>query len=115
MTSIYANENFPLPAVNELRRLGHDVLTTYESGKAGQAIPDENVLEFACSQGRVLLTLNRKHFIRLHMNRPAHSRKLPGITWIALSKRIRLLAVKFLAALACDAEIRVSREELKPV
>lgn len=30
MARLYANENFPLPAVEELRRLGHDVLTTYE-------------------------------------------------------------------------------------
>ena len=28
MARLYANENFPLPVVNELRRLGHDVLTT---------------------------------------------------------------------------------------
>jgi len=30
MAKFYANENFPLPVVEELRRLGHDVLTTYE-------------------------------------------------------------------------------------
>jgi len=47
MARLYANENFPLPAVEELRRLGHDVLTSYESGRAGQAVPDEDVLAFA--------------------------------------------------------------------
>ena len=26
MARFYANENFPLPTVEELRRLGHDVL-----------------------------------------------------------------------------------------
>ena len=66
MTRLYANENFPLPVVEELRRLGHDVLTTYEADKAGQSVPDEAVLAFACADSRVLLTLNRKHFIRLH-------------------------------------------------
>jgi hypothetical protein len=40
---IYANENFPLPVVEELRRLGHDVLTTSEAGNSGRAIPDEAV------------------------------------------------------------------------
>lgn len=65
MPRFYADENFPLPAVEELRKLGHDVLTAYESGKAGQSIPDELVLAFAIVEKRILITLNRKHFIRL--------------------------------------------------
>jgi len=60
-------------AVEELRRLGYDVLTTLEAGKAGQAVPDEDVLEFAREQQRVLVTLNRKHFIRLHRLHPDHA------------------------------------------
>jgi hypothetical protein len=28
MARLYSNENFPLPVVEELRRLGHEVLTT---------------------------------------------------------------------------------------
>jgi len=32
----YANENFPLPVVEELRRLGHDVLTIQETGHPDQ-------------------------------------------------------------------------------
>jgi len=47
MARLYANENFPLPVVKELRRLGHDVLTIHETGKAGQSVPDETVLAFA--------------------------------------------------------------------
>ncbi|MCH8963229.1 MAG: DUF5615 family PIN-like protein, partial [Bacteroidetes bacterium] len=43
MARLYANENFPLPVVEELRRLGHHVLTIQETGKAEQAIPDEAV------------------------------------------------------------------------
>jgi hypothetical protein len=66
MARLYANENFPLPAIEELRRLGHDVLTSYESGRAGQAVPDEDVLAFAVAEARILITLNRKHFVRLH-------------------------------------------------
>ena len=73
MARLYANENFPLPVVEELRRLGHDVLTIQETGRAGQAMPDEAVLAFARDAGRTLLTLNRKHFIRLHRERPAHA------------------------------------------
>lgn len=73
MGQFYSNENFPLPTVEELRRLGHDVLTIHETGKAGQAVTDEDVLGSACREGRALLTLNRKHFIRLHGQRPDHS------------------------------------------
>lgn len=66
MAAIYSNENFPLPAVVALRQLGHDILTIQETGRADQAIPDEAVLQFAGEQQRILLTLNRRHFIRLH-------------------------------------------------
>lgn len=73
MARLYANENFPLPVVEELRRLGHDVLTIQEMDKAKQSISDERVLAFASEQNRVLLTLNRKHFIRLHNVQPGHA------------------------------------------
>lgn len=74
MARLYANENFPLPAIEELRRLGHDVLTTHESGRSNVAMPDEDVLRFAIAEKRVLLTLNRRHFIRLHGEIPDHTR-----------------------------------------
>jgi hypothetical protein len=70
MARLYANENFPLPVVAALRQAGHDVITVAETGKAEQAWPDEDVLEFATQDDRALLTLNRKHFIRLHA--PTH-------------------------------------------
>lgn len=73
MARLYADENFPLPAVLQLRDLGHDVLTTLETDQAGKAVPDEAVLAFATALRRVLLTLNRKHFIRLHGVRPQHA------------------------------------------
>ncbi len=72
MARLYANENFPLPVVEELRRLGHDVLTIQEAGQAGQALSDEGVLASACSEGRMLVTFNRKHFIRLHQQQHNH-------------------------------------------
>lgn len=55
--------------------MGHDVLTFLETGKAGQSVPDHAVLELACAEDRILLTYNRKHFIRLHRQHPVH----PGI------------------------------------
>ena len=73
MARLYTNENFPLPAVEALRDLGHDVLTSHDAGRSNRKTPDEEVLEYATSQERALLTLNRKHFIRLHEKTPAHS------------------------------------------
>ncbi len=72
MAQLYANENFPLPVVEELRRLGHDVLTTLDTGKANQSISDDAVLAFAIQEHRTVLTLNRRHFIRLHQVRSEH-------------------------------------------
>ncbi len=73
MAHLYANENFPLPVVEALRRLGHDVLTSHEAGNAGRAVPDEEVLAFSTTQRRVLLTLNRRHFVRLHRTISDHA------------------------------------------
>ena len=73
MVAFYSNENFPLPVAEILRDLGHDVLTIQESGKAGQSTADEEVLAFAASEKRILLTFNRKHFIGLHRKNPNHS------------------------------------------
>lgn len=73
MARLYANENFPFPVVEELRRLGHDVVTVQETGKAEQSWPDEEVLAFAHEAGRVLLTINRKHFVRLHSKGVTHA------------------------------------------
>ena len=91
MARFYANENFPFPAVVELRRLGHDVLTIQETGKAEQSILDEDVLAFSRADDRILVTLNRKHFIRLHREQSNHS----GIVvcsfdpdFVALARRI---------------------------
>ena len=73
MARLYTNENFPLPVVEALRSLGHDVLTSQEAGQADQAMPDHDVLTYARTTGRILLTLNRRHFIHLHQDIPKHS------------------------------------------
>ena len=73
MARLYANENFPHPVVAELRRLGHDVVTVQEAGKGEQAFPDEDVLAAARTDGRAVLTVNRKHFVRLHTQQSSHA------------------------------------------
>jgi predicted nuclease of predicted toxin-antitoxin system len=66
MVRFYANENFPLPVVEELRRLGHNIITVQEVGKANQKGSNAEVLAFASADNRAILTINRKHFMRLH-------------------------------------------------
>lgn len=64
-TKLSADENMPRAVVEALRRLGHDVLTCFEAGNAGQGIPDEQVLRYATEHGRAVLTMNRRDFFRL--------------------------------------------------
>ena len=71
--ALYADENFPLRVVEELRRLGQDVITAFEDGKANQAVTDHELLTRATELGRAVLTLNRLDFKRLHLAAPNHS------------------------------------------
>jgi predicted nuclease of predicted toxin-antitoxin system len=87
---LYSNENFPLPAVEALRRFGHDVVTSQEAGRSQEAIPDEDVLDFAISEGRAVITHNRRDFIQLHRERPAH----PGIVVCTENPDFLTLAAK---------------------
>jgi predicted nuclease of predicted toxin-antitoxin system len=56
-----------------LRTKGHDVVTAFDAGNAGRAVSDEEVLTYATNDGRVVLTLDRRDFIRLHREKPAHA------------------------------------------
>jgi hypothetical protein len=69
MARLHADENFDYRVVQELRRLGHDVLTAHEAGRANQGIGNGDVLTFAVSQKRAVLTFNRADFIRLHKHK----------------------------------------------
>lgn len=69
----YADENFPKGVVDEMRRLGHDVLTTFEDGRANQRIPDEDVLRRATQLKRTVLTINRRDFRLLHQSLIVHA------------------------------------------
>lgn len=73
MARLYADEDFPLPVVERLRHLGHDVLTAFDAGQANQAIEDADQLAFATGLGRAILTRNRRHFIGLHRSVPNHA------------------------------------------
>ncbi len=72
MSRLYADEDFSHSAVQELRGMGHDVLTAQEAGHAGRGTKDDAVLAFAVSQRRAIITFNRRHFIRLHQQNSSH-------------------------------------------
>jgi predicted nuclease of predicted toxin-antitoxin system len=60
------DEQFPKVVSGILRTMGHDVLTVQEAGNGNLGIPDEDVLSFAISDNRAVVTINRYDFIRLH-------------------------------------------------
>jgi predicted nuclease of predicted toxin-antitoxin system len=72
MARLFADENFSLRVVRELRRLGHDVVTTREAGLANRGADDADILQAATTDDRAVLTDNRRDFVRLHMQRPQH-------------------------------------------
>jgi predicted nuclease of predicted toxin-antitoxin system len=91
MASLYSDENIPLRTVEELRRLGHDVLTAHEAGNANQSIPDVQVLAYASQLARAVITHNRWDYIRLHTKTPTHFGIVictKDINLIALAQRI---------------------------
>jgi len=53
--------------------MGHDVLTIQETGRAGDAVPDADVLAYATDLDRAVLTLNRRDFVRLHLASTNHA------------------------------------------
>jgi hypothetical protein len=91
LARFYSNENYPLPVVVELRRLGHNVLTSHEAGQANRKIPDDRVVEFATAAGRAVLTLNRRHFVREHRRSSNHAGIVTctvDANYIALATRV---------------------------
>lgn len=97
---LYADENFPLRVVQELRRLGHDVLTALEDGTANQSINDRDLLARATEIGRALLTLNRLDFKRLHFEMLDHA----GII-ICTEDQDRIEAQRIAASIADFGEL----------
>jgi len=72
MAKLFADEDFSLPVVEELRRFGHDVLTVQEAGQGNRGAKDSEILASAIQEGRVVLSFNRRHFIRLHQQSAIH-------------------------------------------
>lgn len=70
---LYANENLAFVMVEQLRHLGHDVLTSLDVGNANRAIADDDVLRYATTNQRIVVTFNRDDFIQLHKSGISHA------------------------------------------
>ena len=73
MAALYSDEDFPKPVVDKLRELGHDVLTALDAGQANKRIPDDQALAFATTLDRIVVTHNRRDYIRLHKASTLHA------------------------------------------
>jgi hypothetical protein len=72
MARLYSDEDFSYPVVEELRRLGHEILTAQEAGQGYLGVTDSAVLAFAIARDRAVFTFNRRHFINLHRRVSPH-------------------------------------------
>jgi hypothetical protein len=71
------------PAIaRELRRRGHDALSAVERDDL-RGLPDEDLLEFARSERRVLLTRDVGDFARLELQFAAEDRRHHGIIFVS--------------------------------
>ena len=100
MALLMADEDFPFPCVVELRALGHDVISSSEAGLKDQSTPDNAVLVAAIAAERAVLTHNRRHFMRLHLDIPAHA----GIIVCTVDGDFIALASRIHAALQLVAD-----------
>lgn len=74
---LYLDEDVRPMLARALRERGFDVITTAEAGMIGKS--DREQLEFASSQGRVLLTHNIRDFIQLAKGFAEEGRNHGGI------------------------------------
>ncbi len=72
MVAFYADENVTDELVQALRGYGHDVLTSFDDGRANQGIDDPDVLARATQLGRVVVTNDRWDYHRLHEQGTPH-------------------------------------------
>lgn len=71
MARIYADEDISRLVVERLRELGQDIVSVTELRRQGR--PDEQVLEDATADSRIVPTHDRRDFARLHPTRLAHA------------------------------------------
>lgn len=107
MMLLHADENIPVELIRVLQGLEYDITTAEH---AGIGISDAAVLAYATSKRRVVITFNRRDFIRLHEKSPEHA----GIVVCTLDADLQALALRIHHALGAEIDcsgklIRVTR------
>lgn len=86
----YLDECVDEPLAEALRKRGFDILTALEAGNLAE--PDHNQLAYATQVGRVIISYNRAHFLRLHRAAQAQDQPHAGIILLPqlppLSRRV---------------------------
>ena len=93
MARLYSDEDFVKAVSEELRALGHDVLTVQDAGRTGE--DDSLVLEFAMQDQRAVVTFNQWDFVRLHRQMQGHA----GIIVCSRDNEIEALTARIHAAI----------------
>jgi hypothetical protein len=82
-------------------------MTIHEAGKGDQSTSDSEVLAIATAQNMAVLTMNRRHFIRLHASSPDHA----GIVVCTFDPNFAALGKRIHAAI--EVESRLARNLLR--
>jgi predicted nuclease of predicted toxin-antitoxin system len=79
--TLLLDEDISYEVARALRQQGVDAISVYETGRADRRVSDEEQLEEAVGQGRVLITYNRADFQALDARRRTEGRSHAGIIW----------------------------------
>jgi hypothetical protein len=86
------------------------VVTVEDVGRSGQRWPDADVLEYARTEGRILLTLNRRDFLNLHRRDSEHAGMILCTLDIDFTGQATRIADALMQAESLDGKaVRVNR------
>lgn len=92
-----------------LSQAGYDALSTPQAGRLGES--DESQLQFAASEGRVLVTFNVAHFAKLHADWVSQGQHHAGI--VVSSQRPIGDTLRRLLALGVAIDAEAMRDRLE--
>ena len=97
MTRLFLDEDVPEAVAVAVSLRGYDVLTTRQAGKRSGS--DSEQLDYAHSEGRVLLTHNVADFVKIHVEYVRKGREHSGII-LARQRPIGLMVTALLKFLS---------------
>ena len=77
--ALFTDEMIDPRLARRLRAEGYDIESCRQAGRSSRGIPDEQQLEYASRQGRVVLTFDSTDFELLHAEWRANGRRHGGI------------------------------------